>query len=71
VAFGGSLFTNTFLMPPHDLFGDYFKTTFSFVTNQDIKFDLKNYPVLNKLLHEYFVKFMQIKTIFLIMDFDK
>jgi hypothetical protein len=53
VAFGGSLFTNTFLMPPHDLFGDYFKTTFSFVTNQDIKFDLKNYPVLNKLLHEY------------------
>ena len=27
VAFGDSLFTNTFLMPPHDLFGDYFNSS--------------------------------------------
>lgn len=53
VSFGSSILTHTFLMLPHDLFADYFKTTFSFVTNQDINFNLKDYPFLNKLLHEY------------------
>ena len=53
VALGGSVNSTTFLMPPFDLFGDYFKAVFSFDSNSLLRFNLKYFDKLSNVLNEY------------------
>jgi hypothetical protein len=52
VSLGAKDSASTFLMPPHDLFGDYFKAIFSFIQNE--KIDIRHGPQhLVQLLNTY------------------
>jgi len=53
VALGSSIDYTTFLMPPSDLFGDYFKAIFSFDINSSLRFSLKGLDKLDIILNEY------------------
>ena len=55
VALGNNIQSTTFLIPPYDLFGDYFKAIFSFSADSSIKFTLNNFPKLNIILNNYIV----------------
>lgn len=51
-ALGGGVATTTFLMPPHDLFGDYFKAIFSF-TSENTNINIPGFDRIGNIINGY------------------